>query len=72
MPAAAEALPGGEQPGPYEELLAEKAWSLHDGPEEITIRKEGRSYRALLCRNTLQAQRAIEEPGDYDVIRILA
>ena len=72
LPVPVEAIPGGRGDGPFEALLADTAWSLGERGEEIPLRWQGKSYRALLCRNPLQAKKAMERLDDYQVIRILA
>lgn len=71
-PEKAEAFAREDSASVYAELLSDKPWSPHNAPEEISILKDGHSYRCLVCHNTLQASRVIEKLEDYDVIRILA
>lgn len=72
LPEKAEAFADEDSAGVYAELLSDTPWSLNSAPEEISIQKDGCSYRCLVCHNTLQAGRAIEQLANYDVIRILA
>lgn len=72
IPIDPEPIPYGELPIWYERLFTEKEWSLHKMPEEITIQKEGKTFRGLICFNPFQAKTAIEHLRDYDVVHIFA
>ena len=72
FPVTAEALPTGEIPAHYAELLGDTSWSLRDEPERVNVENHGQIYRALICRNLKQAKQAVEEIRDYDVLRVLA
>lgn len=72
VPVRAEELPSGAVPARFEALLAERAWSFAEGPEEYTLEQDGETYRALLCRDPRQVREALKQGGRYDVIRVLA
>ena len=66
-----EALPAAPSPDRYTELLSARGWSLKDSPEELCFEKDGRAFKALICRSLGQAKKAIENPAGYDVIRLI-
>ena len=72
LPLETEQLPRAKGGGKYAALLEGKGWSLRGEPEEIRLESEGREYRALLCRNLLQAKKALDGEERWDLIRILA
>ena len=72
VPQPAEALPDGEPAGRYEALLQDETWGIKAAPGEYTVEKDGKLYRALICRNPLQAQKEQGRLNSYDVIRVLA
>lgn len=71
-PVQTEKLPSVSVPASFASLLAEKAWSLTEGPEEITVEHAGKPFCALICRDLGQARETLEQGDTYDVIRILA
>ena len=72
IPLPAEALPAGEPAGRYEALLQDETWGIKAAPGEYTVEKDGKLYRALICRNPLQVKKEQGQLNSYDVIRVLA
>ena len=70
--AAVERFPTPAVSGKYGLLLQKLARSADADFERLAVHADGRTLRCALCRNLGQARRAIENIGQYDVIRIIS
>lgn len=70
-PGAVEQIAVYEKNERYAELLNCEGWKSSGVYEEITFQKGDASYKAAVCHNLSQAEKAIADRDQYDVIRVM-